>query len=335
MLGFQVPRLVNGTQLQAQVDAAAQSYAQQLSQRYPGGVPAGTVLGDPGQPAQPGVAQTAPDGTLAVPAITGPIPSHQAITAVVAIAADGTVVASSAPSRYPPGRAAAGELPAPAAAAIADGVDKKLGSVSDAVRQRDLDDLAGEPRRQHEPRPSAPGPVAYVYVQAPWSARVHQPHPRLGRAASARRDRRAAGGLLRAALRHRAGRGAVRAAGLTPPRPPGAPPGTSHPRGRRRRLHRHPARLRPGRGRPAGGELHHHDPPARLRAGRRTAARHRRRARRGTSPDRAGDPRRDLPAPVRPADDRRRDAPGRPGQPAGATRSSASARRRCATCRRS
>ena len=107
VLGFQVPSLVNGTQGQAQVDAAARSYAQQLPQRYPGGVPAGTVLGDPGQPAQPGLARPGPDGTLAVPAITGPIHSDQAVTAVVAIAADGTVVASSAPSRYPPGRAAA------------------------------------------------------------------------------------------------------------------------------------------------------------------------------------------------------------------------------------
>ncbi len=43
----------------------------------------------------------------------------------------------------------------------------------------------------------------------------------------------------------------------------------------------------------------------------------RRRARRGASPDRARDPRRDLQAPVRPADDRRRDAQGRSGQPAG------------------
>src|ERR1035441_9798059 len=37
VLGFQVPSLVNGAQLQAQVDAAAKSYARQLSQRYPGG----------------------------------------------------------------------------------------------------------------------------------------------------------------------------------------------------------------------------------------------------------------------------------------------------------
>src|SRR2546430_13250827 len=123
VLGFQVPRLVNGSQLQAQLGAAAQSYAQRLSQRYPGGVPAGTVLGEPGQPVQPGEAQTTPDGTLAVPAITGALPGDQAITAVVAIAADGTGVASSAPARYPSGQAAAGELPAPAAVAIADGID--------------------------------------------------------------------------------------------------------------------------------------------------------------------------------------------------------------------
>jgi len=44
-----------------------------------------------------------------------PIQGGQAVTAVVAVAADGTVLASSAPSRYPPGEAAASELPAPAA----------------------------------------------------------------------------------------------------------------------------------------------------------------------------------------------------------------------------
>ena len=52
-----------------------------------------------------------------MPAITGPIRGDQAITAVVAVGADGTVIASSAPSRYPPGRAADSELPAPAAPA--------------------------------------------------------------------------------------------------------------------------------------------------------------------------------------------------------------------------
>lgn len=156
VLGFQVPSLVNGAQLQAQVDAAAKSYARQLSQRYPGGVPAGTVLGEPGQPAQPGLARPAPDGTLAVPAITGPVRSDQAVTAVVAIAADGTVVASSAPSRYPPGRAAASELPAPAAPANAvriikgGSVPTPYGSVLWMI--------------------SPEGHGAYVYVQAPWSA---------------------------------------------------------------------------------------------------------------------------------------------------------------------
>jgi signal transduction histidine kinase len=168
VLGFQVPSLVNGTQLQAQVDATAKSYARQLAQRYPGGVPAGTVLGDPGQPAQPGLARSAPDGALVVPAITGPIVSHQAVTAVVAVAADGTVVASSAPSRYPPGRAAASELPAPAAPPNAAGPIKggdlptPYGSVLWMVWPTGHAGIG-------KPSTSAPGLVAYVYVQAPWS----------------------------------------------------------------------------------------------------------------------------------------------------------------------
>ena len=55
VLGFQGPQLVNDArlaQVQAQVDAAAKSYGQQLVQRYPGGlpgspstVPAGTPRG--------------------------------------------------------------------------------------------------------------------------------------------------------------------------------------------------------------------------------------------------------------------------------------------------
>jgi signal transduction histidine kinase len=168
VLGYQVPQLVNGARLQAQVDAAARSYGQQLAQRYRGGVPAGTVLGDPGQPAQPGLARPAPDGTLAVPAITGPVHSHQAVTAVVAIAADGTVVASSAPSRYPPGRAAASELPAPATSAMAGSIDKggsvptPYGSVVQMVWRAGRAGIS-------KPPASAPGRVAYVYVQAPWS----------------------------------------------------------------------------------------------------------------------------------------------------------------------
>jgi signal transduction histidine kinase len=168
VLGFQVPRLVTGAQLQAQVDATAKSYARQLSQRYPAGVPAGTVLGDPGQPVQLGLARLAPDGTLVVPAITGPIRSHQAVTAVVAIAADGRVVASSAPSRYPPGHAAASELPAPAAPANASG-DIKGGSVP-TLYGSVLFMVGRAGRASINKRPaSAPGRVAYVYVQAPWS----------------------------------------------------------------------------------------------------------------------------------------------------------------------
>jgi len=172
VLGFQVPSLVNGVQGQAQVDAAARSYAQQLWQRYPGGVPAGTVLGDPGQPAQPGLARPAADGTLAVPAITGPIHSGQAVTAVVAIAADGTVLASSAPSVYPPGRAAASELPALATQAIAAGATHGIIKVPPASTPYGSVLWAVEPAGPAgagQPPASAPGRVAYVYVQAPWS----------------------------------------------------------------------------------------------------------------------------------------------------------------------
>jgi NarL family two-component system sensor histidine kinase LiaS len=159
---------VNGVQGQAQVDATAQSYAQQLSQRYPGGVPAGTVLGDPGQPAQPGLARPAPDGTLAVPAITDAIHSGRAVTAVVAIAADGTVVASSAPSVYPPGRPAASELPAPATSAIATGGTQTIIKVPPASTPYGSVLWAVEPAgRADGGKP--PGLVAYVYVQTPWS----------------------------------------------------------------------------------------------------------------------------------------------------------------------
>ena len=67
VLGFQVPSLADNGQLQAQVDATALSYGQQLSQRYPGGLPAGTVLGDPGQPARPPARRGSPVCTRAAP----------------------------------------------------------------------------------------------------------------------------------------------------------------------------------------------------------------------------------------------------------------------------
>jgi two-component system, NarL family, sensor histidine kinase LiaS len=172
VLGFQVPSLADNGQLQAQVDATAQSYGQQLAQRYPSGVPTGTVLGDPGQPARPGLARAAPDGTLVVPAITGPVHSDQAVTAVVAVAADGTVIASSAPSLYPPGRPAASELPAPATSAIASGATRMTSKRPSALTPRgsvlwDLVWTAGA--GAGAPPGSAPAPVAYVYAQAPWA----------------------------------------------------------------------------------------------------------------------------------------------------------------------
>jgi signal transduction histidine kinase len=172
VLGYQAPQLVNDAQQQAQVIATAQSYSQQLAQRYPGGVPAGTVLGDPAflpeHGGKAGMAQPDPYGsTLTVPAITGPIYGHHAVTAVVAIAADGTIVASSAPSRYPPGQAAASELPA---AAIAGGpnIGKPGGSASTpygSVLWSVWPVGSGS-----KARTSSASLVAYVYVQAPWSA---------------------------------------------------------------------------------------------------------------------------------------------------------------------
>jgi signal transduction histidine kinase len=175
VLCFQVAPLALANQLQAQLQArvvaSARSYAQQLSQRYPGGVPAGTVLGAARQPAQPGTARLARHGTLVVPAISGPVHADGAVTAVVALAANGTVVASSVPSRFPPGRTAASELPvqaSPGGLACVPGclkggsVPTSYGSVVFWVSR------AGQ-ASTGEPPASAPGLVAYVYVQAPWS----------------------------------------------------------------------------------------------------------------------------------------------------------------------
>jgi signal transduction histidine kinase len=114
----------------------------------------------------------APDSTLLVPAFTGPVYGNQPITAVVAVAGDGTVVASSAPSRYPPGRPAAGELPVQAAGAMSGGVPYiKTGSVPTPYGNVIFWVAAAEGRAGiHKPRASAHGQVAYVYVQAPWSS---------------------------------------------------------------------------------------------------------------------------------------------------------------------
>lgn len=166
VLGFQVPVLVNGAQLQSQVDATATYYGGRLSQ----GGTAGTVLGDPSQPARPGRAQPTLNGALVVPAITGPIHSHLAVTAVVAIAVDGTVVASSAPSRYPPGRAAVSELPAPAAHAIgATPTTKGRSTLATPYPTPYGTVLFNVSAVGHAGASKPPGPVAYIYVQAPWS----------------------------------------------------------------------------------------------------------------------------------------------------------------------
>ncbi|MGB6457161.1 MAG: HAMP domain-containing protein [Streptosporangiaceae bacterium] len=158
-------------ELQAQVDASARSYAQQLAQRFPGGVPTSTVIGDPAERAQPGHAPVHGD-TLIVPAITSRIDSNRAVAAVVAIAADGTVVASSAPSRYPSGRTAASELPAQAS-------PEDLACVPGCLKGGSVPTpdggvvfwvaRAGQASTT-TPSASAPGLVAYVYVQAPWSS---------------------------------------------------------------------------------------------------------------------------------------------------------------------
>jgi len=166
VLGFQVPALVNGAQLQSQVDATGMYYSHLIAQR----ATAGTVLGDPSQPTRPGQALPTLNGTLVVPAISGPIRSHLAVTAVVAIAADGTVVASSAPSRYQPGRPATSELPDPAA--------QSIGAAPTTKGQNTLATPFPTPYGTVLFSVSPAGPagatktsrqVAYVYVQAPWS----------------------------------------------------------------------------------------------------------------------------------------------------------------------
>ncbi len=169
VLGLQVPLLVNGAQLQAQVNATAKSYAE----RYPGSMPAGTVLGQRGPPAKPGGVQSAlvqpsADGTLAVPAITGAVPSGRAVTAVVAIAADGTVVASSAPALYPLGRPATSEFPVPVTSQIGVGQLVKSGTLSTS-HGTVLWDLAWTSRGSGSGPTAGGGRGTVIYVQTPWS----------------------------------------------------------------------------------------------------------------------------------------------------------------------
>ena len=172
VLGFQVPRLVNGAQLQARPRWTPPRRATASSS--PSAIPAAcrpepcsATPASRRSRARPGRPRTARWSFRRSPARST---ADQAVTAVVAIAADGTVVASSAPSRYPPGRAAASELPAPATMAIPSGhiylkggsVPTPYGSVLWMVWPAGRAGIS-------KPPASAPGLVAYVYVQAPWS----------------------------------------------------------------------------------------------------------------------------------------------------------------------
>jgi two-component system, NarL family, sensor histidine kinase LiaS len=172
VLGYQTPQLMSDASLRAPVAATASSLAHQLGQQYPdGAVPSDVALGDPGERALPGQAQLAPDGQeLNVPAISGPIAGHEAVTAVVVIAADGRIVASSAPSRYPPGQAAALLLPDAAMAAITQGSPKNSGSGSTPFGRVSwalfsLVDTATPGEIEADPATNI-----YVYVQAPQSS---------------------------------------------------------------------------------------------------------------------------------------------------------------------
>lgn len=170
VLGYQTPQLVSDTRLRGPVVATASSFAHQLAQKYPAGaVPSGVALGDPGEQAQPGHAQLVPDGQeLSVPAISGPIASHEAVTAVVVIAADGRIVTSSAPSRYPPGRAVAPLLPEAATATITQGRPKNLGSGSTVFGR--VSWALASLYDTGTPGTIEAHPVASVYVQAPQSS---------------------------------------------------------------------------------------------------------------------------------------------------------------------
>ena len=166
VLGYQAPRLENDTRLQDQVGTTAKVYLQQLRQLYPVAVPAGTLLGDRDQPARPGQAQPTDDGlTLVIPGIDGPISDDRPVTAAVLIASNGAIIASSAPSRYPPGARAADMLPAAAAAAVAPGQSGDVG----------LDGSGSAPHGRVSwalfgPVDAPAGSVAYLYVQAPSSS---------------------------------------------------------------------------------------------------------------------------------------------------------------------
>jgi signal transduction histidine kinase len=186
VLGYQEPRFVSGAELQAQVRSTAASYWDQLSQRYPGGVPAsgglppGTLLGERRQRPEPGTAQVTPNGSaLIIPAITGTISLHEVVTTAVAIARDGTVIASSIPSRYPPGQSAARDLPVAATAAIKAEQLKGVSGGTGSTRFGDVSWtlLGGTAFASSSDSAKA---FSYLYVQAPETTGFVNPIRTLG-----------------------------------------------------------------------------------------------------------------------------------------------------------
>jgi signal transduction histidine kinase len=175
VLGYQTPHLVNDAALQPAVVGTASTYAQRLMLRYPDAiVPANAALGDSGEPARPGHAQLAPDGSeLAVPAISGTMNYHGAVTAVVVIAPDGTALASSAPSRYPPGQAVISLLPAAAADTITQGRPKNFGTGSTPFGPVSwaMAGLYGSIGASQGDQPV----ISTVYVQTPQSTEIWSP----------------------------------------------------------------------------------------------------------------------------------------------------------------
>lgn len=164
VLGYQAPNLVKDAQLQAQVTTTAKEYLGQVLQDYPAGVPTGTLLGEQGQPPRPGQAVSHDGVTLVVPAIAGPISSDKPVTAVVVIAGDGTITASSAPDRYQPGRSAATELPGQAAAALANGDTTRSSGSSGNITWALT---SGPGSRPASSRTAAKPEPVFLYVQAP------------------------------------------------------------------------------------------------------------------------------------------------------------------------
>lgn len=167
VLGYQAPHLVKDAQLQAQVSTTAKEYLGLLLHRYPNGVPKGTLLGERGQPPRPGQAVSHDGTTLVVPAIAGPISSDKPVTAVVVIAADGTMIASSAPARYQPGHSAATEVPGKAAAALTHSDTTRSSGSSGSVTWTLTSVPQSKPASPASKRTAVKPLPVFLYVQAP------------------------------------------------------------------------------------------------------------------------------------------------------------------------